>query len=104
MSAQKTEKTTTYNVYRVTLWQEDSPDHEAIALVPEQNTNQGAGRFYHVTGSPGLGMDYNPRKHIGSVLLARSSPQLSSSSSQWHSLRALKLLRRNILLLMIPGS
>lgn len=52
------ETTTTHNVYRVTFSQHSSPDHEAIALVPAQNANQGAGRFYHVKGAVRLGMDY----------------------------------------------
>ncbi|KAL4961131.1 uncharacterized protein BDV14DRAFT_204128 [Aspergillus stella-maris] len=40
-------ETTTYNVYLALFSQEKAPDHEAIALVPAQNKNQGAGRFYH---------------------------------------------------------
>lgn len=32
-----------------------------IALVPAQNTNQLAGRFYHVKGLVGLGMEYEQR-------------------------------------------
>jgi hypothetical protein len=53
--------TTTYNVYRVYFSQANGPDHVAIALVPEQLQNQGAGRFYHVTGNVGLGMNYDAR-------------------------------------------
>lgn len=54
-------ETTTYNVYRVYFRQSDKPDHQGIALVPAQNEDQGRGRFYHVTGDLGLGMDYDPR-------------------------------------------
>ncbi|BCR83762.1 uncharacterized protein ACHE_11164A [Aspergillus chevalieri] len=53
--------TTTYNVYRVFFSQSSSIDHEAIALVPAENKDQGAGRFYHVTGTVGLGMDYDSK-------------------------------------------
>lgn len=53
--------TTTYNVYRVSFSQSSGTDHEAIALVPAENKDQGAGRFYHVTGSVGLGMNYDPK-------------------------------------------
>ncbi|CAG8948366.1 unnamed protein product [Penicillium salamii] len=53
--------TTTYNVYRVYFKQSDKPDHQGIALVPAQMVDQGRGRFYHVTGDLGLGMDYDPR-------------------------------------------
>ncbi|KAL3420400.1 hypothetical protein PVAG01_08899 [Phlyctema vagabunda] len=56
--AQSGSPTTTYNVYRVFREQKKGPDHEAIALVPAQNERQTAGRFYHVTGSVGMGMDY----------------------------------------------
>lgn len=51
-------ETTTYNVYRVYLSQSRDPDHEGMALVPAQNFNQRAGRFYHVKGVVGLGMNY----------------------------------------------
>lgn len=54
-------ETTTYNVYRVYFKQNDNPDHQGIALVPAQNADQGRGRFYHVTGDLGLGMEYDPR-------------------------------------------
>lgn len=54
-------ETITYNVYRVVFSQRRGPDHEGIALVPAQNENQGAGRFYHVTGDVGVGMDYESR-------------------------------------------
>ena len=54
-------ETTIYNVYRVVFEQKRGPDHEAIALVPAQNDDQGAGRFYHVIGDVGMGMDYDPR-------------------------------------------
>lgn len=50
-------ETTTYNVYRVAFTQRRGPGHEGIALVPAQNEDQGAGRFYHVTGDVGMGMD-----------------------------------------------
>lgn len=53
--------TTTYNVYRVFFSQSLGTDHEAIALVPQENKDQGAGRFYHVTGTVGLGMDYDSK-------------------------------------------
>ena len=53
-------ETTTYNVYRVYFEQSRGPNHEGIALVPAQNPNQNAGRFYHVKGTVGLGMDYDP--------------------------------------------
>lgn len=54
-------ETTTYNVYRITFTQQNAPEHAAIALVPAQNNDQGAGRFYHVTGDVGVGMEYDPR-------------------------------------------
>lgn len=53
--------TTTYNVYRVYFSQTTGPDHVAIALVPEQFEDQGRGRFYHVKGSVGMGIDYDAR-------------------------------------------
>ncbi|KAI3054862.1 hypothetical protein CBS147353_11398 [Aspergillus niger] len=56
-----TSETTIYNVYRVVFSQSRGPDHEGIALVPAQNANQGAGRFYHVKGDVGVGMDYDMR-------------------------------------------
>ncbi|KAJ5474103.1 hypothetical protein N7475_003669 [Penicillium sp. IBT 31633x] len=56
-----TTETTTYNVYRVYFKQIDKPDHQGIALVPAQMADQGRGRFYHVTGDLGLGMDYDLR-------------------------------------------
>ncbi|OJD15261.1 hypothetical protein AJ78_04483 [Emergomyces pasteurianus Ep9510] len=51
-------ETITYNVYRVSFSQARGPDHEGIALVPAQNSDQGAGRFYHVKGDVGMGMTY----------------------------------------------
>lgn len=51
-------ETTTYNVYIVYFSQYRGPNHEGIALVPAQNSNQRAGRFYHVKGVVGLGMNY----------------------------------------------
>lgn len=51
-------ETTIYNVYRVYFTQAARPDHQGIALVPAQNACQTAGRFYHVKGVVGLGMDY----------------------------------------------
>ncbi|KAL3481746.1 hypothetical protein BJX99DRAFT_253272 [Aspergillus californicus] len=52
-------ETVTYNVYRVTFSQaRQAPDHEGIALVPVQNEDQGAGRFYQVIGSVEAGMTY----------------------------------------------
>lgn len=51
-------ETTIYNVYRVYFHQTSGPDHEGIALVPAQNACQTAGRFYHVKGLVGMGMDY----------------------------------------------
>jgi hypothetical protein len=53
--------TTTYNVYRVYFNQKSGPDQVAIALVPIQLEDQGRGRFYHVQGNVGLGMDYQLR-------------------------------------------
>lgn len=53
--------TETYNVYRVAFTQQNAPDHVAIALVPAQNSDQGAGRFYHVVGDVGVGMEYQRR-------------------------------------------
>jgi hypothetical protein len=50
-----------YNVYRVFLAQRSGPDYEAIALVPAHLIKQTAGRFYHVKGSVGMGMDYEDR-------------------------------------------
>lgn len=47
------------NAYRVFFFQSSSIDHEAIALVTAENKDQGAGRFYHVTETVGLGMDYD---------------------------------------------
>lgn len=38
--------------------QSRGPDHEGIALVPAQNQDQTAGRFYHVKGDLGMGMTY----------------------------------------------
>lgn len=54
-------ETTIYNVYRVSFAQSRGPDHEGIALVPAQNANQKAGRFYHVAGDVGMGMTYEKR-------------------------------------------
>lgn len=56
-----TTEMTTYNVYRVYFKQLNRPDHQGIALVPTEVENQGRGRFYHVIGDLGLGMDYNRR-------------------------------------------
>lgn len=53
--------TTIYNVYRIFFSQTSGIYHEAITLVPEENKDQGAGRFYHVTGTVGLGMDYESK-------------------------------------------
>lgn len=51
-------ETTIYNVYQVYFHQTSGRDHEGIALVPAQNACQTAGRFYHVKGLVGMGMDY----------------------------------------------
>ncbi|KAE8351112.1 hypothetical protein BDV28DRAFT_159019 [Aspergillus coremiiformis] len=53
--------TDTYNVYHVAFRQQNAPDHVAIALVPTENSDQGTGRFYHVHGDVGLGMEYEGR-------------------------------------------
>lgn len=50
-----------YNVYIVYFAQASGPLHEGIALVPAQLPNQTAGRFYHVKGNVGIGMDYECR-------------------------------------------
>ncbi|OCK78720.1 hypothetical protein K432DRAFT_301420, partial [Lepidopterella palustris CBS 459.81] len=50
-----------YNVYIVYFSQATGPDHEGIALVPAQLQGQAGGRFYHVKGTVGLGMDYECR-------------------------------------------
>lgn len=56
-----TTETTAYNVYRVYFKQLNRPDHQGIALVPAEMEPQESGRFYHVTGDLGLGMDYDRR-------------------------------------------
>jgi hypothetical protein len=48
-----------YNVYIVYFSQPLGPAHQAIALVPAHLKAQTAGRFYHVKGNVGLGMDYD---------------------------------------------
>ncbi|TID19414.1 hypothetical protein E6O75_ATG06752 [Venturia nashicola] len=53
--------TTAYNVYRVYFAQLTGPDLVGIALVPAQLADQGKGRFYHVKGNVGMGMDYEAR-------------------------------------------
>ncbi|KAF2468144.1 uncharacterized protein BDR25DRAFT_58050 [Lindgomyces ingoldianus] len=53
--------TTTYNVYKVYFSQASGPSHVGIALVPAQLIDQGRGRFYHVKGNVGMGMDYESR-------------------------------------------
>ncbi|KAJ9295274.1 hypothetical protein DTO271G3_6097 [Paecilomyces variotii] len=62
-------ETTTYNVYRVRFTQQGNPDHEGIALVPAQNSDQLAGRFYHVKGTVGMGMAYErkPGYRFGAI-------------------------------------
>lgn len=52
---------TTYNVYRFHFRQASAPDHVAIASVPAQNEAQKKGRFYHVYGDVGMGMDFKAR-------------------------------------------
>ncbi|OBT91167.1 hypothetical protein VE02_00128 [Pseudogymnoascus sp. 03VT05] len=54
-------QTILYNVYRIYITQGTGPLHQGIALVPAQLQSQTAGRFYHVTGTVGLGMDYQCR-------------------------------------------
>lgn len=54
-------QTVLYNVYHICITQGTSPFHQGIALVPAQLHSQTAGRFYHVTGTIGLGMDYQCR-------------------------------------------
>jgi hypothetical protein len=54
-------QTVLYNVYRIYITQGIGPLHQGIALVPAQLQSQTAGRFYHVTGTVGLGMDYQCR-------------------------------------------
>ncbi|KAF2726602.1 hypothetical protein EJ04DRAFT_571119 [Polyplosphaeria fusca] len=56
-----TTETIQYNVYIVYFTQPSGPDHEGIALVPAQLEGQGGGRFYHVKGIVGIGMDYECR-------------------------------------------
>nr|POE61856.1 hypothetical protein CFP56_73160 [Quercus suber] len=53
--------TTHYNVYRVQFLQRQGPNHEGLALVPAHLDYQEAGRFYHVWGDVGMGMDYQLR-------------------------------------------
>jgi hypothetical protein len=50
-----------YNVYWVFFTQRSGVTHEAIALVPAQNEDQGAGRFYHVVGNVGIGTRFERR-------------------------------------------
>ena len=60
--------TTVYNVYRVKFAQGGgAPPHVGIALVPAQFQDQDKGRFYHVKGAVGIGMDYEirPRYDFG---------------------------------------
>ncbi|KFY37054.1 hypothetical protein V495_07416 [Pseudogymnoascus sp. VKM F-4514 (FW-929)] len=54
-------QTILYNVYRIYITQGTGPLHQGIALVPAQLPSQTAGRFYHLTGTIGLGMDYQCR-------------------------------------------
>ncbi|KFY01418.1 hypothetical protein O988_02754 [Pseudogymnoascus sp. VKM F-3808] len=54
-------QTIQYNVYRIYITQGTGPLHQGIALVPAQLPSKTAGRFYHVTGTIGLGMDYQCR-------------------------------------------
>jgi hypothetical protein len=49
---------THYNVYRIVSSQSHGPDHVGLALVPAQMPNQDGGRFYHVIGNVGMGMEY----------------------------------------------
>ncbi|KAF3903856.1 hypothetical protein ABW20_dc0102338 [Dactylellina cionopaga] len=53
-----------YNVYRVYFEQREGsiPDHVGIALVPSEFPLQDKGRYYHVKGDVGVGMDYECRK------------------------------------------
>ncbi|KFY21719.1 hypothetical protein V491_02942 [Pseudogymnoascus sp. VKM F-3775] len=60
-SAPPSGQTVLYNVYHIYITQGASPLHQGIALVPAQLHRQTAGRFYHVTGTVGLGMDYQCR-------------------------------------------
>ena len=60
-SASPPGQTVLYNVYRIYITQGTGPLHQGIALVPAQLHSQTAGRFYHVTGTVGLGMDYQCR-------------------------------------------
>jgi len=53
--------TTTYNIYRISFTQLIGQDHVGIALVPAQFVDQGKGRFYHVKGNVGMGMEYEAR-------------------------------------------
>lgn len=54
-------QTVLYNVYHIYITQGIGLLHQGIALVPAQLHSQTAGRFYHVTGTIGLGMDYQCR-------------------------------------------
>jgi hypothetical protein len=54
-------ETTHYNVYRIIASQSHGPDHVGLALVPAQMPDQNAGRFYHVIGNVGMGMEYQKR-------------------------------------------
>ncbi|KAF2633481.1 hypothetical protein BU25DRAFT_7346 [Macroventuria anomochaeta] len=54
-------ETVWYNVYIVYFTQPSGPAHEGIALVPAQLEGQAGGRFYHVKGTVGMGMDYECR-------------------------------------------
>ncbi|KFY45180.1 hypothetical protein V494_01105 [Pseudogymnoascus sp. VKM F-4513 (FW-928)] len=61
LSAPPPGQTVLYNVYHIYITQGTGPLHQGIALVPAQLQPQTAGRFYHVTGTVGLGMDYQCR-------------------------------------------
>ncbi|KAG8626387.1 hypothetical protein KVT40_005332 [Elsinoe batatas] len=69
----------TYNVYRLTFRQHSGVDHKGIALVPAQQEEQHAGRYYHVTGTVGLGMEYEkkPAFKFGSI------PELKSKEYRY---------------------
>ncbi|KAL5345150.1 hypothetical protein ACLOAV_010106 [Pseudogymnoascus australis] len=57
-------QTVLYNVYHIYITQGTNPLHQGIALIPAQLPSQTAGRFYHVTGTIGLGMDYHMPKSL----------------------------------------
>jgi hypothetical protein len=50
-----------YNVYIVYFSQPRGASHEGIVLVPSTLEGQSGGRFYHVQGTVGMGMDYDCR-------------------------------------------